>query len=49
MRSPDVHICETGPRDGLQNLSMFVPTTAKCALIDAIATAGVPEALKRVA
>lgn len=39
----DVHICETGPRDGLQNLSTFVPTQAKCELIDAIVDAGVPE------
>ena len=41
--APDVHICEVGPRDGLQNLDMFVPTEAKCALIDAIAAAGVRE------
>lgn len=41
--SPDVHVCETGPRDGLQNLAVFVPTAAKCALIDAIAAAGVRE------
>ena len=40
---PDVHICETGPRDGLQNLPLFVPTEVKCALIDAIAAAGVSE------
>ena len=39
----NVHICETGPRDGLQNLAVFVPTAAKCALIDAIVAAGVPE------
>jgi hydroxymethylglutaryl-CoA lyase len=39
----DVHICETGPRDGLQNLPLFVPTEAKCALIDAIVAAGVRE------
>jgi hydroxymethylglutaryl-CoA lyase len=42
-QAPDVHICETGPRDGLQNLAGFVPTEAKCALIDAIAAAGVRE------
>ena len=42
--APDaVHICEVGPRDGLQNLDMFVPTEAKCALIDAIVAAGVRE------
>lgn len=39
----DVHICETGARDGLQNLSGFVPTQVKCDLIDAIAAAGVCE------
>jgi hydroxymethylglutaryl-CoA lyase len=38
----DVHICETGTRDGLQNLP-FVPTEAKCALIDGFVAAGVPE------
>jgi hydroxymethylglutaryl-CoA lyase len=43
MNAPDVHICEAGPRDGLQNLDIFVPTEAKCALIDAIAAAGVRE------
>jgi hydroxymethylglutaryl-CoA lyase len=42
--APDaVHICEVGPRDGLQNLDVFVPTEAKCALIDAIVAAGVRE------
>ena len=40
---PDVHICEVGPRDGLQNLDVFVPTEVKCALIDAIVAAGVRE------
>ena len=39
----DILICETGPRDGLQNLDLFVPTEAKCALIDAIVAAGVSE------
>jgi len=38
--APDVLICEVGPRDGLQNLDVFVPTEAKCALIDTIAAAG---------
>ena len=42
-RAPDVHICEVAPRDGLQNLDIFVPTEAKCALIDTIAAAGVRE------
>lgn len=41
--TPDIHICEVGPRDGLQNLDIFVPTAAKCALIDAIVAAGVRE------
>ncbi|RXH02815.1 hydroxymethylglutaryl-CoA lyase [Bradyrhizobium vignae] len=41
--TPDVHICEVAPRDGLQNLDTFVPTEAKCALIDTIAAAGVRE------
>ena len=43
VRAPDVHICEVAPRDGLQNLDVFVPTEAKCALIDAIVAAGVGE------
>jgi hydroxymethylglutaryl-CoA lyase len=38
----DVHICETGTRDGLQNLP-FVATEAKRALIDGFVAAGVPE------
>jgi hydroxymethylglutaryl-CoA lyase len=42
-RAPDIHICEVAPRDGLQNLDIFFPTEAKCALIDAIAAAGVRE------
>lgn len=42
-RAPDVHICEVAPRDGLQNLDVFVPTEAKCELIDAIVAAGVRE------
>jgi hydroxymethylglutaryl-CoA lyase len=41
--APDVHICEVAPRDGLQNLDAFVPTEAKCALIDAIVAAGAGE------
>jgi hydroxymethylglutaryl-CoA lyase len=43
IREPDIHICEVAARDGLQNLDVFVPTEAKCALIDAIAAAGVRE------
>jgi hydroxymethylglutaryl-CoA lyase len=41
--APDVHICEAGPRDGLQNLDVVLPTEAKCALLDAIVAAGVRE------
>jgi hydroxymethylglutaryl-CoA lyase len=40
---PDIHICETGPRDGLQNLPVFVPTEIKHRLIEIIASAGVTE------
>jgi hydroxymethylglutaryl-CoA lyase len=40
---PDVHICESGPRDGLQNLPLVLPTAAKLALIDCIVAAGVSE------
>jgi hydroxymethylglutaryl-CoA lyase len=40
---PDIHICETGPRDGLQNLPVILPTAAKLALIDGIVAAGVSE------
>lgn len=39
----DVLVCEVGPRDGLQNLAMVLPTEAKIALFDAIVAAGVPE------
>jgi hydroxymethylglutaryl-CoA lyase len=42
-RAPDVHICEVAPRDGLQNLDVFVPTEAKCALIDAIVASRISE------
>lgn len=40
---PDVLVCETGPRDGLQNLPTTLPTQVKTALIDKIAAAGVRE------
>src|SRR5258705_214697 len=36
-----VHICEVGPRDGLQNAKQLMPTEAKNAWIDALAPAGV--------
>src|SRR5689334_3077216 len=38
-----VHICEVGPRDGLQNAKHLMPTAAKKAWIRALADAGVPE------
>src|SRR3954468_16514824 len=40
---PDIHICEVGPRDGLQNAKHLMPTAAKKAWIAALATAGVRE------
>ena len=39
----DVHICEVGPRDGLQNAKHLMPTEAKKAWIGALAAAGVRE------
>ena len=38
-----IHICEVGPRDGLQNAHHLMPTEAKKAWIRAIAAAGVAE------
>jgi hydroxymethylglutaryl-CoA lyase len=38
-----VHICEVGPRDGLQNAKHLMPTEAKKAWIEALAAAGVSE------
>ena len=38
-----VHICEVGPRDGLQNAKHVMPTEAKKAWISALAAAGVEE------
>jgi len=40
---PQVHICEVGPRDGLQNAKHLMPTGAKKAWISALAAAGVTE------
>ncbi len=40
---PDVHICEVGPRDGLQNAKHLMPTEAKKAWIGALAAAGIRE------
>jgi hydroxymethylglutaryl-CoA lyase len=39
----DVHICEVGPRDGLQNAKHLMPTAAKKAWIGALAAAGLKE------
>jgi len=39
----DVHICEVGPRDGLQNAKHLMPTEAKKAWIAALAGAGLRE------
>jgi hydroxymethylglutaryl-CoA lyase len=39
----DIHICEVGPRDGLQNTKTFMPTDAKKAWISALAASGLPE------
>jgi len=39
----DVHICEVGPRDGLQNAKHLMPTDAKKAWIAALARAGLRE------
>jgi hydroxymethylglutaryl-CoA lyase len=38
-----VHICEVGPRDGLQNAKHMMPTEAKKAWISALAAAGIDE------
>jgi hydroxymethylglutaryl-CoA lyase len=40
---PDVHLCEVGPRDGLQNAKQLMPTEAKKAWIRALAAAGLTE------
>src|SRR5690349_24473291 len=40
---PQVHICEVGPRDGLQNAKHLMPTEAKKAWIRALARAGLTE------
>jgi hydroxymethylglutaryl-CoA lyase len=39
----DIHICEVGPRDGLQNAKHLMPTAAKKAWIAALAAAGLEE------
>src|SRR3954451_23083283 len=40
---PQIHICEVGPRDGLQNARQLMPTAAKKAWIAALAAAGLKE------
>src|SRR5580765_3418742 len=40
---PQVHVCEVGPRDGLQNAKHLMPTEAKKAGIRALARAGLRE------
>jgi hydroxymethylglutaryl-CoA lyase len=40
---PDIHICEVGPRDGLQNAKHLMATDAKKAWIRALAEAGLRE------
>jgi hydroxymethylglutaryl-CoA lyase len=39
----DVHVCEVGPRDGLQNETAHVTTPDKLRLINGLAAAGIPE------
>src|SRR3954466_10476368 len=40
---PQVHLCEVGPRDGLQNAKHLMPTEAKKGWIAALADAGLKE------
>ena len=40
---PEIHICEVGPRDGLQNAKQLMPTAAKKSWIAALAAAGLKE------
>jgi len=39
----DIHICEVGPRDGLQNAHHMMPTEAKKRWVSALAAAGLEE------
>ena len=43
VQTTQVHICEVGPRDGLQNAHHLMPTEAKKAWIAALAAAGLKE------
>lgn len=40
---PDVHICEVGPRDGLQSVARTMPTVDKKRWLDALYAAGLRE------
>ena len=41
--TPEVHISEVGPRDGLQSVNVTMPTADKCRWIAALAAAGLRE------
>ena len=41
--SDTIHICEVGPRDGLQSVESIMPTADKCRWIDALVAAGLTE------
>lgn len=43
MPTPEVHISEVGPRDGLQSVQATMPTADKCRWISALAAAGLRE------
>ena len=43
MKTPDVHISEVGPRDGLQSVQATMSTADKCRWITALAAAGLRE------
>lgn len=43
MQACDVHICEVGPRDGLQLAKQVMPTERKKAWLTALAATGLPE------
>lgn len=43
MKTPDVHISEVGPRDGLQSVQATMSTAHKCRWITALAAAGLRE------
>lgn len=43
LTSKQLHLCEVGPRDGLQNESVLVPIETKVAFIDALSRTGLTE------